>query len=198
MDDHRTTALIIAADRGEGFAAAKYTAPYGGVPLLRRVLDDVATWPVHDVVVVLGDRAEDVLAEVELGEVTVVIDPEWGEGMLASVRVGLDVLARDGEVSRCVLALGDEVGVPGQVVASLLDEQAATGALVVVPKYRYQRSWPIVVAEEYWWRLMGLEGDHDVVDLLASHPEGVHEVHFDELPPRRVRTAGDLPSRRGG
>lgn len=194
----RTTALVIAADRGEGFTGPKYAARFGSVPLLRRVLDDVATWPVDDVVVVLGDRAEDVLAQVDLGDATVVIDPEWREGIAAPIRVGLDVLAREGAAARCVIALGDEVGVSAHVVAALLDEQSSSGALVTVPKYRYQRSWPLVVAEGYWWRLMGLEGDHDVVDLLSSHPEGVREVHFDDLPPRRVRTAADLPARRGG
>jgi CTP:molybdopterin cytidylyltransferase MocA len=190
----QTTALVIASDRGPDFAAAKYLAPYRGRPLLQRVLEDVASWPVDNVVVVLGDQAERILDGVEFGSALVVIDPEWAEGMAASVRVGLDLLAREQMVGPCVLARGDQVGVSSHLVRTVLAAHQANRAVATVPKYRYARGWPIVVSERLWGRLMGLEGDVDLLDVLSSHSEGVTEVWFDSLSPTTITRAEDLPA----
>ncbi|RPI22162.1 MAG: hypothetical protein EHM57_00405 [Actinobacteria bacterium] len=191
----RTTALVIASDSGD-FDGPKYLAMHRGRPLLQRVLDDVAAWPVDGVVVVLGDEAERVLAAIDFDEAMVVIDPEWREGAAASIRVGLDSLAREHLSGSCLLARGDQVGVPPELVARLLATHRRREAMATVPKYRYARGWPIVVSERLWPRLMGLEGDVDVLDVLSSHPGGVAEEWFDTLPPHLISSADDLPDGR--
>jgi molybdenum cofactor cytidylyltransferase len=189
----RTTALVMAADRGRDFDGPKYLASCRGRPLLQTVLDEIDAWPVDDVVVVLGDQAEPILDTVRFGDALVVIDPEWSEGAAASLRVGLDTLAREQLLGPCVIARGDQIGVRPDLVQRLLDAHAAERAVATVPKYRYARGWPIVVAERLWPRLMGLEGRVDVLDVLSSHPEGVVEVWFDSLSPTLVGGIEDLP-----
>jgi molybdenum cofactor cytidylyltransferase len=189
----RTTALVIASDRGRDFVGPKYLAMHRGRPLLQRVLDDVAGWPVDGVVVVLGDEAERVLDGIDFHGAMVVIDPEWREGVAASVRVGLDSLARDHVSGACVLARGDQVGVSADLVARLLASHQRSLSVATVPKYRYVRGWPIVVSERLWPRLMGLEGNIDLLDVLSSHPEGVGEEWFDSLSPQVITSAEDLP-----
>ncbi len=188
----RTTALVIASDAGSGFDAPKYAVKHRGNRILEQVLGDVESWPVDETFVVLGSDAEEVLEAVRFGNVTVVIDPQWSEGTAASLRVGLDALSRDASVENAVLARGDQPGVTAAIVGLLLDACEAEHAVAAVPKYRYARGWPIVVTDDLFPRLMGLEGDADVLDVLASHPDGVTECWFDQLSPHRLETPDDL------
>ncbi len=88
--------------------------------------------------------------------------------------------------------MGDQPNVDLAVVERLLDQYRTADGLAVVPKYRYVRSNPALVARSLWPRLMSLEGDQGARKLLQAHPEWVHEVWFEELPPRDVDTQDDL------
>jgi CTP:molybdopterin cytidylyltransferase MocA len=194
----RTVALVLAVDPGSGFDGSKYLARVGSRRLLESVVDDVRTWPVDDVVVVLGPDDEEVARSADLGDALLVLDPEWAEGLAASLRAGLDTIARAGGVERVVLGYGDQPAVGAAIPAELVEAQSAPGCIAAVPKYRYARGWPIVLGRDLWERLLGLEGDVDVLAFLETHPDGVCEVWFDRLPPARVMWASDLPARPPG
>ncbi len=186
----RSVALIIANDPGEGFAGPKYLASLRGTPLIERVLADAATWPVDEAVLVLGPDAEAILSGADLGDATVVIDPEWKEGLAASLRVGVDVIERSGDVDRLVIANADQPGVGADTVAQLLAALADHRA--AVPKYRYRRGWPVALSSDLGDLLLRLEGPVDLHDLIESHVSAVREVWIDRLEPGRVLAAVDL------
>lgn len=188
----RTVAVVLANEPGSGFTGSKFLADIGGRTVIDRVLADVSTWPVDDVVVVLGPDAEEILASLGPTDATVVIDLEWREGSAASLRVGLDVVLRGPATDLVVITPADQPGIGAEDVAALIE--AAEGASAAVPKYRYRRGFPVVLRRSIWERLLGSEGDVDLLDVLGSHPEGVREVWFDHLASARIRTPGDIPS----
>jgi CTP:molybdopterin cytidylyltransferase MocA len=187
------TSVVIAADRGDGFAVPKQLAPFGGGTVLGSVVEAVATWPTDDSLLVLGADAERILEEIEVPDWTIIIDPEWKEGIGASIRVALDVVSRGKGADLVVLARGDQPGVTPAIVEGLLAERRASGASIVLPKYRYAFGWPILVHEDTWQWLMGLEGDVDLAELLHGRPSGVSEAWFDHLGPRLITSPDDLP-----
>jgi molybdenum cofactor cytidylyltransferase len=189
----RTVAVVLANDPGSGFAGSKYLSDVGGITLIDRSLADASVWPVDEVVVVLGPEAEDVASTLGSWAATIVIDPEWEEGSAASLRVGLDVVMRGPATDFVVIAFADQPGVPASNVSALLE--AAEGFTAVVPKYRYRRGFPIVLARESWEHLLGSEGDVDLLDLLESHPDGVTEVWFDHLEIPRIQNPEDVTTR---
>lgn len=152
----------------------------------------VESWPVDAVTVVLGAAAEEILDAVDFGEATVVLNPEWPEGISSSLRVGLDALSRSPRAVAAFVALGDQPAVPREVVARLLDEYRTGATPAVVPRYRYTRGNPVLFDRSLWARLMSLEGDHGARTLLQAHPEWVTEVWVDHLPPRDVDTESDV------
>ncbi len=190
----RTVALIVANDPGTGFARSKYLEPVRGTAMLEQVVADAAAWPVDEVVLVLGPDAEDIIANAELGDTTIAIDPEWEEGIAASLRVGIDLLLRGPGTNRVVVALGDQPGVASETVEAMLQQSSGLGA--VVPKYRYRRGWPVVLCSDLWDLLLGLEGSADLHDMLESHAEGVEELWVDRLEPPRMLAPSDIPPRR--
>ncbi len=189
----RIVAVVLANDPGSGFTGSKYLSDVGGVTLIDRSLAGVSVWPVDEIVVVLGPDAEDVVATLGSWDVTVVIDPEWEEGSAASLRIGLDVVMRGPAAALVVIAFADQPGIPASDISALLE--AAEDAAAAVPKYRYRRGFPIVLARETWEHLLGLEGDVDLLALLESHPEGVAEVWFDHLEVPRIQRPGDVTGR---
>ena len=162
--------------------------------MLQAVLTDARSWQVAEIVVVLGSDGEEVASGIR-GEVTIVIDPEWEEGFAASMRVGLDTISRGPAVDAVVVARGDQPGVEQSVVETLVATFADGRSNAVLPKYRYARGYPVVIGEDLRHRLMGVEGDVDLVEFLASHDSGVTEVWFDRLPPLEVRSADDITHR---
>jgi molybdenum cofactor cytidylyltransferase len=187
-----TVALVIAADRGPGSGLPKQLFSVGGRPLIEVVVAEARAWPVDDIVVVLGSHAEDVLDGADLDRATVVIDPEWSEGSASPLRAGLDTITRSGEFETAVLAHGDQPGVPSEVVRVLLRTQREQKAAAAFPRYRYAPGWPIVVHDELWPWLLGLEGNPELLDLLRSHPRGAEEVWLDRLASPRIDREDDL------
>ena len=187
----RTVAVVLANEPGSGFTGSKYLGVVDGTTLIDRVLANVSSWPVDDTVVVLGPDAEEILGSMTPTDATVVIDLEWREGSAASLRVGLDVVLRGPATDLVVMAPADQPGMRADDVAALIE--AAEGASAAVPKYRYRRGFPVVLGRSIWERLLGSEGDLDLLDLLGSHPEGVQEVWFDHLASPRIQTPDDIP-----
>lgn len=193
-----TIALVLAAGASRRLGRPKQLIDWRGAPLLQRVVDAVAAWPVDGVAVVLGAYEEEILAAVVFGEALVVLNPEWEEGIASSLRVGLDAVARDGRAERVFVVLGDQPGIPPEVPEGLLEGMERSGKPAVIPKYRYQRGNPVLVSRFLWPRLMSLEGDAGAARLLQAHPEWVHEVRFDHPLPRDVDTPQDLGDLLGG
>ena len=170
----------------------KQLIPWGSTTLLGHVVTQTLTWPVDTVWLVLGCAAERVMDQGGLPDVPVVINPEWESGMASSLRSGLDAMSRDPRVERTFIVMGDQPSIPLSVVERLLDVSRSTTRPAVVPRYRYTWSNPVLVARLLWSRLMSLTGDEGAQRLLKAHPEWVHEVLFDLLPPRDVDTEADV------
>ncbi len=122
----RIAALILAADGGEAFGGPLALASWGDTTLVEHFVAITAPH-VDVVVVVLGADAEAVLATTDLGEATVVINPEWELGLTASLRVGLDLLTRDGDVDAVLVVEGDQPQLDAGVVADVIGLTAKLG-----------------------------------------------------------------------
>ena len=186
-------AIILAADSATGFSGPKYLEPVFGEALLKTVVDESLSWPVDEVIVVLGADAAEIMDSVDMAGGTVVIDSEWSEGNASPIRAALDFVSRDRSIRRCLIARGDQPGINSEIVEALLSKATDTEADVVIPKYRYAVGWPVVVDSSLWGQLLGSEGPLDLLDFVASHAAAVEEVWFDHLPPAIYSTSRDLP-----
>jgi molybdenum cofactor cytidylyltransferase len=160
--------------------------------LLGHVVSRARSFPVDEVWVVLGHDSDRILAETDLGDVGVIENPEWEEGIASSLRVGLDALTRLSRCERALILMGDQPEASSDVVAELLDSHVKAGKPVTIPKYRYTLGNPVVVDRSLWSRLMSLEGDEGAMRLWRAHPEWVNEVWFPDSVPRDVDTDTDV------
>jgi molybdenum cofactor cytidylyltransferase len=189
-------AVILAAGGSRRLGRPKQLEPWGDTNLLGHVVARTNEYPVEEVWVVVGHEADRILEETELGGAGVIENPEWEEGIASSIRVGLDTLTRLSKCEQALIVIGDQPGVPIEVVDELLASHARSDRPVSVPKYRYTSGNPVLVDRLLWPRLMSLEGDHGAGRLWQAHPEWVNEVWFSETAPRDVDTERDVAEMR--
>ena len=185
-------ALVLAAGGSARLGTPKQLLPWGDTTLLGHVLEQVKERPFDQIFVVIGASGDEVLERVDLEAAIVVENPEWEEGMASSLRVGLDAVMRLSRADAVVIFLGDQPDISDEVVTGLLDARRSTKRQAIVPKYRYVWGNPVVVERSLWPRLMSLNGDEGAKRLLQAHPEWVHEVWFEQRPPRDVDTRADF------
>lgn len=187
-----TAAVVLAAGESRRLGRPKQLEPWGDTNLLSHVVARTRQFPVDEVWVVLGHDHERILEALDFGDVGIIENPEWAEGIASSIRVGLDALTRLSRCDKALIVMGDQPSVAFEIVEELMESHARSDQPVSVPKYRYSWGNPVLVDRSLWPRLMSLEGDEGAQRLWQAHPEWVNEVWFSDLAPRDVDTESDV------
>ena len=161
----RVAALILAAGGSRRFGAPKLLARLEGKPLLQHALDAANASAAADVVVIVGDEADELLAAVRLGRARAVRNPDWRTGQASSLRAGVRAVATADAV---IVLLGDQPRVRPSLVDAVLERQRATGCAAVVSSWKGQRSPPTLLHRSLWPGIESLHGDIGARDLLAG------------------------------
>jgi CTP:molybdopterin cytidylyltransferase MocA len=136
-------AVILAAGEGRRYGGPKQLHAIGGRPMLEVVCETVAAAGVVDRTVVLGARAEQIAAAVDMhGAATVVCD-RWRDGQAASLRCALDSI--DPAVDEVLVVLGDGPSLSAEAV-----RRVAAGAGPRAADYGRGRSHPVVLPRGTW------------------------------------------------
>ena len=157
--------LILAAGEGRRFGGVKQLADVRGRPLLAHAVAAMrGVASLRPVVVVLGARADEVRAGVDLSGVDVVVNEDWADGQSSSLRAGVRAL---GEVDAAVVTLGDMPFVTPTVIAGVL--QFDPGRFDAVrATYHGRPGHPVLLARPLLARVGELRGDVGFRELLAG------------------------------
>jgi CTP:molybdopterin cytidylyltransferase MocA len=118
--------IVLAAGEGRRFGGPKQLAELHGRPLLAHAVGAMWAVPAIDrIVVVLGARAAEVRAGVDLEGAEVVVAEDWEEGMSASLRAGIDALPG---AEAYIVCLGDQPFITPQVIARFVGERGTCRA----------------------------------------------------------------------
>ena len=169
-----TAGLLLAAGSGSRFGGPKALVVFDGELLVKRgerLLRDGGCDPV---LVVVGARADEVLAHVSRP----VVAADWETGMGASLRAGLAALANT-DATAVVVALADQPNVGPQSVSRLIAAHDG-GAQAAVATYAGKPRNPVLLARPTWSEVAALAlGDTGARPWLRTHPELVTAVPCD-------------------
>ena len=188
-------AVVLAAGSGSRFGGAKQLAELDGIPLLEHALRAVEAVPAIDrIVVVLGARAQDVRAGVDLGSAEAVVCAGWEEGQAASLRCGIAAVA---DADAAVLTLGDMPRITPQVIARFADLAAEHGTQARARAvYDGKPGHPVVLGRDYFEQVAALRGDVGAREVLKAI--GAHAIECGHLcSPADVDTPDALEELRG-
>ncbi|HYN17918.1 MAG TPA: nucleotidyltransferase family protein [Actinomycetes bacterium] len=171
--------MVLAAGGSTRMGRPKQLAELDGRPLLAHVLEAVESSPVDRVVVALGGAADDVLDQVELGRAEPLVVEGWAAGMGHVLASALAAAGPDWGAT--VVLLGDQPLVSGRAVARVVDAWRAGTGPVVTAAYGGRPGHPKLFDHRLLPELLRLAGDTGARDLVAAHPEWVHQVEVGDL-----------------
>jgi molybdenum cofactor cytidylyltransferase len=167
-------ALVLAAGGSQRLGTPKQLLDYRGVTLLDATLATARAAGFEQVVVVLGRAAEHVQERVDLADLDVVVNADFGDGCSTSIRSGLDHVHP--AMHGIVLLLGDQPGVSVDVVRALVE--SARGHAVGVCAYDDGQTTalghPLWFARSMFETIRGLHGDKAVWKLVDAGDDVVH------------------------
>jgi len=170
------SAIVLAAGLSSRMGKIiKLLVDFGGLPMIRHVVQQVLASNVSEVHVVVGHEAEEVKAALVDLPITMVDNPLYKEGLSASLRAGITSLLSGSDAT--LICLGDMPLVSKTLINSLIDEfDPSQGKSICVPIYEGQRGNPILWSAEFFPEMAGSSGDTGARFLLEHHPQAIIEV----------------------
>jgi molybdenum cofactor cytidylyltransferase len=157
--------LILAAGAGTRFGEKpKQLAELEGRPLLdHAIAAQCAVRELERIAVVLGARAEQIVAKVDFIRAEHVICERWEDGQAASLRRGIEFLTADAHVTKVIVTLGDQPRMTSELIARFVGEPPATRAL-----YDGRPGHPVVLGPVQMRLIGNLHGDRGARGLLQG------------------------------
>ena len=171
------SAIILAAGRSERMSRLKQLMPWQQSTVLEQTVDNFLGSKANEVLVVVGYRAEEVRRVLAAKPVRWVINPDYEQGMSASIIAGLSLV--DDQTQAVMLALGDQPLINSQTINRLIEEFSSGDKGIVIPTYWGKRGHPVIFAMTYKEQLLQLKGDIGGRQIIARYPEDTLEVAVD-------------------
>lgn len=200
-DKAQVAGLLLAAGGGRRLGGRpKALLSHRGRPLVEhavRALREGGCEPVH---IVLGAAAEAVRAKAELPGCTLVVNPDWAEGMGSSLRAGLASLAgtRAGTeagtgAGAALVMLVDQPGIGAAAVARVAAAYDGPSCLAAAV-YGGRRGHPALFGAERWAEVAASAvGDRGARAYLKEHQSEVTLVDCSDIArPDDIDTPEDL------
>lgn len=198
-------ALVLAAGGSSRMPGQnKLLRPWNGGRLVEAAVSVAREAGLGPCIVVVGSDAEALIPHLARHDVVLVEHRGWRRGRASSLAAGLDRLARFDSVRAVVVLLGDEPGVKGSTIQSVVEEWRRGSADLVRVRYRDRSGHPVLLGvaarelaleldgeESVWSRLtsVGLAGAEVAVNLVAPIDVDVPEALLEA----RARQAAESP-----
>ncbi len=182
--------VILAAGTSTRLGRPKQLLDLGGEPLLRHTLRNALASRAGEVVLVLGNQAEEISVAVgELGQRTV-MNPDFAAGQSTSLRAGIEAVSADAFAA--IVMLGDQPMVTSAMLDQIIERFEVTCAPIVQPVYGETPGNPVLLSRSLFPELLAIEGDQGARGVIKTHREQIDRVRVSVgLPPGDVDTEED-------
>jgi len=168
------SAILLAAGESKRMGEPKLLLPFGSSTILEQAVDNLLNSRVDEVIVVLGDRAQEMIKRIANRPVKVAINPVYHEGMGTSIVSGLSLI--DNKALAVMLVLADQPLIDSETINKLIEAFFSHDKGIVIPAYKGRRGHPIIFSTKYKEELLGLKGDTGGRQIIREYPDDILEV----------------------
>ena len=185
-------AVLLAAGSGSRMGGTggrpKVLLELGGVPLILRQLIALSGAGIDELVVVLGHHAEQIEPVIQHFPVTLVHNPQPGDGQVSSQRLGLQALSS--KVDAVLVALADQPLINEQDITALIGayKKRPEGTQVMVPQVAGEPGNPVIFSAQVREQILAGAAHIGCRHWRAANPA---QVGYFETDNRRFRVDVD-------
>jgi len=194
-------AIILGAGKSSRMGGPnKLLATLEGKTLVRHVAEAASAADLSETILVTGHLAPDVSKQVSDLSISLIHNPDYGDGMAGSIRAGMNALPAN--IDAVIILLGDMPKIDATVLDKLITayrEHAHT--LIVTATADGKRGNPVLWDKRFFDALKSLSGDVGARHIIAENPDFVTEVEIgsaarlDLDTPEALKAAGgELPT----
>jgi len=149
--------IILAAGSGTRMGKTKQLLPFGDTTLLGQVVKTARKSALHEIIVVLGYRADKIRQALDLSHTKTVLNREYKKGQSTSLIKGLEIISPVCDAA--MFLLGDQPLVSVAIINQLIHAFETSRALITIPCYNEKRGNPVTIARPLFPRLKSLSAD---------------------------------------
>jgi molybdenum cofactor cytidylyltransferase len=170
-------AVVLAAGASSRFGSPKALARLDGRPILEHVLDAVREAGIEQIVIVLGNAADEIEEGIRWLDERLVRNPD-PRFLSSSLQLGVDAAAAlEPAPSAVVIVLGDQPRTRPEVIRALVAASRRSDLPVVVPRYADGGGAnPVLLKADAFELVDDASGDHGLGPVLAANDDLVLEV----------------------
>jgi molybdenum cofactor cytidylyltransferase len=167
-------AVILAAGESKRMNRPKLIMQFGNNTIIENVIGNIPKDIVEGKIIVLGAWRNEILEVIEGLEVRPCINSNWENGMLSSVRCGINALP--GNAEAVLIFQGDQPGIPGGVTEGVIRARQETGKGIIISVHDGKRGHPILIDKKYFSEINALDDRKGLRELSYRYPGDVFET----------------------
>lgn len=167
-------AVVLAAGESRRMGRPKQLLRVGMSTMVERAVQAARGAGIHTVYVVVGHEAAAVQASLAHLQVAFVENPNYAEGIGASVRAGVAALPE--AVTAAMFLLADQPFVGVELISALC--RRSTESNIVAPVAAGQRGNPTLFGRAFFPELLQASGDSGGRTVIHAHPEALAFVDW--------------------
>ncbi|MBI5653755.1 MAG: nucleotidyltransferase family protein [Chloroflexi bacterium] len=171
------SAIVLGAGLSTRMGALKQLLPFGARTVIEQVVSTLHDCSVDEIVVVLGHRHAEVARVLAQWDVRTTFNPNYAEGMLASLQHGWKNVNPNTDAVMHVL--GDQPQIESRVVQQLIAAYQRGDAGIVAPLFNGRRGHPILLNARYRDEILGLRDGATMRDVMRAHANQIREVRVE-------------------
>ena len=170
-------AIVLAAGDSVRMGQHKILLPYNGVTVIEHIVRQIQIAGISEIVVVTGRDPEGVRESLQTSSAGCVHNADYKNGMLTSVRTGLQSLSTD--IEGAFMCLGDQPGLRAEGVTELRWSVEAHPDVIHVPTYQERRGHPLYIPRRFWLRVLNEFDDEGLRGLLRAESANIIHDQID-------------------
>lgn len=171
---NRIWAIILAAGESKRMGSPKMLLDFGGKTMIERVIENVTSSEINNVMVVLGAEKDKLIKIISKYQVRSCCNENYSEGMLSSVKCGIRSLPDNYEA--VLIFQGDQPFVAPLVISFVLAAYKSTGKGIVIPMAGGKRGHPLLIDRKYKNEIDKIDSNQGLRSLAYRFSDDVMEV----------------------
>jgi molybdenum cofactor cytidylyltransferase len=176
-------AVILSAGESSRMGRPKALLPIDGVRFIDKIVTSLRLARIGKIMVVLGHNAEEMRQKISDLQVDLVINPDYKQGQLTSLRAAICSIEARNDADRVdgiLVHLVDHPYINADLVNLMIERFYETKKLIVVPRYQSRRGHPVIFSRALFGELLAAPLDRGAKAVVHAHREDTLEIDTND------------------